>query len=172
MWIHTLHEFMLLMWIHTLSEFILIMWILTLYEFILCWRDSLFLWSREGGKNAMVLVRAMVMSVIIILGVQTPAFGGCAWLAIMLFDMMVFMAPAAWARARARTRTRRRSGTRSTPSSGQIAGAWQRGLVIVHGLVTLFFEVIALAIILLVVGLLFLASLLLHWPWSWHQSSQ
>ncbi len=36
--------------------------------------------------------------------------------------------------------------------SGQIAGAQQRGLVIVHGLVTLFLEVMALAIILLVVG--------------------
>jgi hypothetical protein len=42
---------------------------------------------------------------------------------------------------------------RSTPSFGQIAGARQRGLVIVHGLVALFLEVIALAIILLVVGL-------------------
>jgi hypothetical protein len=36
---------------------------------------------------------------------------------------------------------------------GQTAGAQQRGLVIVHGLVTLFLEVIALTIILLVVGL-------------------
>ncbi len=53
------------------------------------------LWSREGGKNAIPLVRAMVMSVIIILGIQTPVFGGCAQLAIMLFDMMVFIAPAA-----------------------------------------------------------------------------
>jgi hypothetical protein len=42
---------------------------------------------------------------------------------------------------------------RLTPSSGQIAGARQRGLVIVHGLVALFLGVIALAIILLVIGL-------------------
>jgi hypothetical protein len=40
-----------------------------------------------------------------------------------------------------------------TPSSRQIAGAQQRGLVIVPGLVALFLEVIALAIILLLIGL-------------------
>jgi hypothetical protein len=127
--------------------------------FILCWRDSLFLgaiislcfWSKEGSKNAIVLVRAMVMSVIIVLGVRTPAFGRCAWLAIMLFDMMIFVAPAVRARARTRARVQRRS--YSTTFSGRIARAQQRGLVIVHGLVTLFLEVIALAIILLVVGL-------------------
>ncbi len=50
-------------------------------------------------------------------------------------------------------RAQRRSGTRSTPPSRQIASAQQRGLVIVHGLVTLFLEMSALAIILLVVGL-------------------
>jgi hypothetical protein len=74
-----------------------------LYEFLLCWHNYLFLgaitslrfWSGEGGKNGIALVQAMVMSVIIILGVQTPVFGGCAWHAIMLFDMMVFVAPAA-----------------------------------------------------------------------------
>ncbi len=127
-------------------------------ELILCWRDSLFLgviisiclWSREGSKNAIALVRAMVMSIIIVIGVQTPAFGHCAWLAIMLFDMMTFVAPAAWARVRMRARKQRR--LRSTPFSGQAAGAQQRGLVIVHGLITLFLEVIALAIILVVVG--------------------
>jgi hypothetical protein len=90
----------------------------------------------------------MVMSVLIILGVQTPAFGRCAWLLIMLFDMMVFVASAAQARVRTRLRVQRRSIL--TPFSGQAAGAWQRGLVIVHGLVTLFLEVIVLAIILLV----------------------
>jgi hypothetical protein len=47
----------------------------------------------------------------------------------------------------------RRSGTRSAPSFEQIAGAQQRGLVIVHGLIALLLDVIALAIILLVVGL-------------------
>ncbi len=46
-------------------------------EFVLCWRNSLFLgaitslclWSREGGKNAIALVWAMVMLVVIVLGV-------------------------------------------------------------------------------------------------------
>ncbi len=83
-------------------EFVLIMQIRTC-AFVLCWRDSLFLgviislcfWSREGNKNAIALVRALVMSVIIVLGVQTPTFGCCAWLTIMLFNMMIFVAPAA-----------------------------------------------------------------------------
>ncbi len=156
MWICTC-EFILIMQICT-CEFILIMQICTC-AFISCWRNSLFLGaiislcfrSREGSKNAIDLIRAIAMSVIIVLGVQTTAFGWCAWLAIMLFDMMIFVAPAAWARAKMRARVQRRS--RSTPFSGQTAGAQQRGLVIVHGLVTLFLEVNALAIILLVVGL-------------------
>ncbi len=42
---------------------------------------------------------------------------------------------------------------RMTPSSGQIACAGQRGLVIVHGLVALFLGVITLVIILLVIRL-------------------
>jgi hypothetical protein len=95
----------------------------------------------------------MVMSVIVVLGVKIPALGGCARFAIILVDMMIVLARAAWARARPRTRTWRRSGTRSTPSSGWIVGAWQRGLVIMHGLVALVLDVIALAIILLVIGL-------------------
>jgi hypothetical protein len=40
-----------------------------------------------------------------------------------------------------------------TPSPGQIARARQRGLVIMHGLIFLFLEAIALAIILLFVEL-------------------
>ncbi len=88
------------------------------------------------------------MSVVIVLGVRTPAFGRCARLLIMLFDMMVFVASAAQARVRTRSRARRRS--RWTPFSGRAAGASQRGLVIVHGLVTLFLQVIVLAIIFLV----------------------
>jgi hypothetical protein len=56
---------------------------------------SLCFWSREGGKNDIALVWAIVMSVIIVLGIRTPVFGGCAQLAIMLFDMIVFVAPAA-----------------------------------------------------------------------------
>ncbi len=97
----------------------------------------------------------MAMSVIVLLGVQIPMLGGCTWLAIILVDMMVVIAPAAWVRARPRMRTRvqRRSWARRTPSSGQIVGAWQRGLVIMHGLIALFLGVIALAITLLVVGL-------------------
>jgi hypothetical protein len=43
--------------------------------------------------------------------------------------------------------------TRTTPSSGQIVRTRQRELVIMHGLVALFLGVIALAIILLVIGL-------------------
>ncbi len=63
------------------------------------------------------------MSVIVVLGVQIPALGGCARLAIILVDMMVVVAPAVLVRARPRMRTQRRSGTRLTPSSRQIAGA-------------------------------------------------
>jgi hypothetical protein len=37
----------------------------------------------------------MVMSVIVVLEVQIPVLGGCAWLVIILFDKMVFIAPAA-----------------------------------------------------------------------------
>ncbi len=111
--------------------------------------------ERRRWQNSIALVRAMVMSVIIVLGVRIPALGGCTRLAIILFDMMVVVALAAWARARPRLRTRaqRRSGTRLTPSSGQIAGARGRGLVIMHGLVALFLEVITLVIILLVIRL-------------------
>jgi hypothetical protein len=47
---------------------------------------------------------------------------------------------------------------RSTPSTRQIAGAQQRGLVIMHGLVALIFGMIALGIILLVVGLVALCN--------------
>jgi hypothetical protein len=75
----------------------------TFYEFMLCWRKSLFLgaitslccWSREGSKNTIALVWLMVMPLFIVLGVLTPTFGRCVWLAIMLFNMMVFVAPAA-----------------------------------------------------------------------------
>ncbi len=69
---------------------------------------------------------------------STPVPGGCTWLAIILVNMMIVVAPAAWARTRTRPRARRWSGTRLTPSSRQIAGAWQRWLVIIHGFVTLF----------------------------------
>jgi hypothetical protein len=43
----------------------------------------------------MVFVWAMIMSVIVVLGVQIPALGGCAWLTIILVDMMIVIALAA-----------------------------------------------------------------------------
>ncbi len=102
----------------------------------------------------------MIISVIIVLTAgQIPVLGDCAWLAIILVDMMIAIAPAAWAKARPRMRVVRRSWTRLTPSSGQIAVTWQRGLVIMHGLVAPFLGVIALAIILLLVGLVALCIL-------------
>ncbi len=86
-------------------------------------------------------------------GVQVLALGGCAWLAIILVNMMVFVALTTWARAIMGLRVWRRSWTRLTPLSGRIASAQLRGLVIMLGLVTLFLGVIVLVIILLVVGL-------------------
>ncbi len=53
------------------------------------------LWSGEGGKNGIAFVRAMVMSIIVVLGAQIPTLGGCTWLAIILVDMMVVVASAA-----------------------------------------------------------------------------
>ncbi len=35
------------------------------------------------------------MSIIVVLGVQIPALGGCTWLTIILVNMMVVIAPAA-----------------------------------------------------------------------------
>jgi hypothetical protein len=52
-------------------------------------------WSGEGGKNGILLVRAMVMSVIVILGVKIAMLGECAWLEIIIGHMMVVVAPAA-----------------------------------------------------------------------------
>ncbi len=88
-------------------------------------------------------------------GVQVSALEGQIWPAVILGHMVVVVAPAARLRARPRMRARaqERSWTRTTPSSGQISCAQQRGLVIVHGLVALFLWVIALAIIILVIGL-------------------
>ncbi len=64
--------------------------------------DSLFqgalflcLRSGEGSKNGIAFVRAMVMSVIVVLGIQITALGGCARLVIILVNMMVVVAPAA-----------------------------------------------------------------------------
>jgi hypothetical protein len=100
------------------------------------------------------------MSVVIVLGrVQVPALGGHACLAIIMRRMMVGIAPAAQVRARTGTKARRRSWTRATLFSGWGVHAQLRGLVIVHGLVTLFLEVIMLAIILLLIGLVALVVL-------------
>jgi hypothetical protein len=129
---------------------------------ILCWCNSLFVsaltflchWSGEGGKNSIALVRLMDISVIITLGgVQIPALREHAWLAVILSHMMIVIAPAAWMRGRPGTRAWERSRARATPASRQVVCAWQRGLVILHGLVALFLEVIMLAIILLFIGL-------------------
>jgi hypothetical protein len=133
----------------------------------LCWLGSLIggmlvtlcLWSSEGDENSIALVRMMVMSVIIVLGVQVIALEGSAWLAVIMRHMMVGVAPATAAWARAGTRARRRSWTRATPFSEQGVCAWWRGLVIMHGLVTHFLEVIAFAITLLLVGLFVLVVL-------------
>ncbi len=59
------------------------------------------LWTGEGGKDNIVFVQVMVMSIIVVLGVQIPVLGwipllgGCTWLAIILVNMMVVVAPAA-----------------------------------------------------------------------------
>ncbi len=127
----------------------------------LYWHNSLFLGalllclqSGEGGKDSIAFVRVMNASAVITLGGEwVPALGGCAQLAFILVNMMVVVAPTAWARARPKLQARRRSWTRLTSFSGQIAGAQLRELVIMHGLVALFLGVIVLAIILLVIGL-------------------
>ncbi len=117
--------------------------------YILCWYNSLFLgalnflhrWSGEGGKHSIAFVRAMDTSTIITLGgVWVSTLGECAWLAVILSHMVIVVAPAAWAKARQRTRAQRRSWARITPPCRQIACAWQRGLVIMHGLVALFLK--------------------------------
>jgi hypothetical protein len=92
-------------------------------------------------------------AIVTLKGVQVLALGGCARLAIIFVGVMMFVAPTAQARARMGLRVWRRSWTRLTFLSGQIASTWLRGLVIMHGLVTLFIGVIALSIILLVVRL-------------------
>jgi hypothetical protein len=53
------------------------------------------LWSGEGGKDGIAFVRAMVMSVIIVLGVGISILEGCTWLVIVLVNMMVVVAPSA-----------------------------------------------------------------------------
>ncbi len=57
---------------------------------------SLCCWSRDGAKNSIPLVRVMDTSAIIALGgVQIPALGECAQLAITMTHMMTVVAPAA-----------------------------------------------------------------------------
>jgi hypothetical protein len=53
-------------------------------------------WSGEDGKNGIALVRAMDTFAIITLGgVQIPALGERAWLAIIIIYMMVVVVSAA-----------------------------------------------------------------------------
>jgi hypothetical protein len=60
-------------------------------------------WSREGGKNGITLIRVMDRSTIITLrGVQIPALGESAWLAVILSLMVIVVAPAAQARGETR----------------------------------------------------------------------
>ncbi len=70
------------------------------YTNFLYWCNSLFLgalllcfWSREGDKNSIAFVRAMNASTIVTLGgVRVLALRGCAWLAIIWINMMMFVA--------------------------------------------------------------------------------
>jgi hypothetical protein len=66
-------------------------------------------WSRNGVKNGIALVWVMVMSGIIILGVRIPALGERTWLAVILSQMVIVVAPAAQEKERLGTRARRRS---------------------------------------------------------------
>ncbi len=69
----------------------------------LYWCDSLSLGalllhlrSKEGGKDSIAFVRAMNASAIVTLGgVRVPTLGDCTWLAIILVNMMVVVAPTA-----------------------------------------------------------------------------
>jgi hypothetical protein len=70
----------------------------------LCLRNFLFVgalnflcrFSRKGSKNSIVPVRAIDMSIIIILvGLQVPILGGCACLAIIMRHMIVVIPPSA-----------------------------------------------------------------------------
>jgi hypothetical protein len=69
----------------------------------LYWHDSLFLGalllclrSGEGGKDSIAYVRGVNASAVVTLGgVQVPALGGCARLAIILVNMMVVVASTA-----------------------------------------------------------------------------
>jgi hypothetical protein len=137
---------------------------------LLCWRGFLFegtlillyFWSGKGGENSIALDGMMDLSAVIVLRVQILTLEGSAWLVVIIRHMMVGVAPAAAAQARARmgARARRRLWTGATPFSGQGDHAQWRGLVIVHGLVTLLLEVIMFAIILLLVGLFILIVLI------------
>jgi hypothetical protein len=124
-----------------------------------CWHDSLFLGaitslclqSREGGKNTIALIQAMVMSVVIVLGVQTLAFWALRLACNHVVQHDGFHSFCCLSKSKNEIKSTKE--IKIDPFSGQAAGARQRGLVVVHGLVTLFLGIIALAVILLVVGL-------------------
>jgi hypothetical protein len=104
----------------------------------------------------------MGTSIIVVLrGVQVIALGESDWLAVIVSHMMVGVAPVAAAQARARSEIieRRRSWIGAKPFSGQDTRVWWRGLVLMHGLVAIYLEVIALANILLLAGLFVLVVL-------------
>jgi hypothetical protein len=111
--------------------------------------------SGEDGKNGISLVRAMDTSAFIPLGgVKITTLGECAQLAVIMSHIMVVVAPTAQVRVRPGTTVQEGDLEQECLLfSGQGVCAHQRGLVIVHGLVTLFLEVIVLAIILLLIGL-------------------
>ncbi len=50
---------------------------------------------RRWQKQNRFFVQTMVVFDIFVLGVQIPAHGGCTWLAIILVNMMIVVAPAA-----------------------------------------------------------------------------
>ncbi len=128
-WIHTFHVNSYIVWIHTYHMNSYIVWIHTYHvNSYIVWIHALLAWFPISGCNHLSLpleqrrwqkhyqsCRAMVMLVVIVLKVQTPAFGHC--IGIMLFDMIGFVAPAARAKARTRTRVRARvrRRLRSTP---------------------------------------------------------
>ncbi len=106
--------------------------------------------AAKVAKTVLLFVGMVVMSIAIVLRVQILLLEGSAWLAVIMSNMMVGVAPAAvaWARARTRVWARRRPWMGSTLFSEQSVHAQWGGLVIVHGLITLHLEVIMFMIIL------------------------
>ncbi len=74
-------------------------------KMLLCWRCSLhrtalFLfpfWSGEGGKDAIIFLWTVDLSVVLVVQVQILALEGTALLAVIIRDMMICVAPFATA---------------------------------------------------------------------------